>query len=290
MTTDNDLMKPFVTDDRSLDSEAQDFDPDEQSLDSEGQGFDPDEQSVVSDHKRAEPPKPMPWDPLDEVGGMPTRGSWMVVFASALLGAVLGGLFTGLLTPPFTSVTLVQGAPARLNPSFLTPDDDRYAQTEAAYAGLEEGAVTALLQERTKDSTLQAAEVSLIPGTTILRFTATGETAQAAADAANISAEAYVEAWRQRTSAALTESLALLDQALAVPSEGNAALVAERTELVTQLAAVQSQQRVVKSASTEGKQGVAAYAPGAIIGGLVGAAAGLSWVLWRRHSKAGGAG
>lgn len=230
-----------------------------------------------------QPPRPFPWDPLDELGGMPSRGSWMVVFGTTLLGAVLGGLLAGVFTPPFTSVALVQGAPARLDPSFLTPDDDRYAQTEAAYADLEEAAVTAAVQERVNDATVQAADVSVVPGTTILRFTASGATAQAAADAANISAQAYVDTWRQRTSAALTESLALLDQALAVPAEGNDSLAIARAELVTQLAAVQATERVVKPATPQASRSASSVAVGAILGGLVGAALGLLWLLRRRR-------
>lgn len=240
------------------------------------------------DENADSPPQPFPWDPLDELGGMPTRGPWMVVFAATLLGMVLGGLLGGMLTPRFTSVALVQGAPARLDPSVLTPDDDRYAQTEAAYADFDEAAVTAALQERITNAEVQAADVSVVPGTTILRFTATGPTAQAAADTANISAQTYVDAWRQRTAAALTESLTLLDQSLAVPTEGSAALAAARAELVTQLAAVQSVERVVKPASADATRSASSVVAGAILGGLVAATLGLAWLLRRNGPQVGG--
>lgn len=224
-------------------------------------------------------------------GSLP-RGSWALMFASALLGAVLGGVLTSRVTPNYEAVALVQGAPARLDPSSLNQEDDRYAQTEAAYAQLAEPEINAAIAERTDEEGLAAAEVSLVAGTTIMRFTGSGDTAQAAADAANISAETYVELWRARSATALTESLALVNQNITVPADPNSAtadtnsvLAEQRAVLDTQLAAVQSMQRVVKPAAAETAEKTAGYTTGVILGGLLGLTVGVGVPVWRRRPE-----
>lgn len=211
-----------------------------------------------------------------------------LVCASALLGAILGGVITGRISPHYTAVTLVQGAPARLDPSSLTQEDDRYAQTEAAYAGLVEPEIAAALADQEQLSGARAAEVSVVPGTTILRFTAAGDTAEEAVTAANISAETYVEAWRERSTAALTESLAVLDRTQVDPAQPSPLLAEQRALLDTQLTAVQSLQRVVKPASAATSEQGAGFVTGAILGALVGLTAGLLLVLWARHASSAG--
>lgn len=214
--------------------------------------------------------------------GLPPRSSALLM-ASALLGAVLGGLVSGQVTPDFTAVALVQGSPARLNPSTLSQEDDRYAQTEAAYARLAEAEVADALAERLAGGA-RPAEVSVVPGTTILRFTGAGSTAEAAADAANISAETYVTGWRNRTTDALTASLEVIDAALASPADNSDSLTEQRAELDAQLATVQAVERVVEPATADKSQHTSGIVSGSLLGALAGATAGLAGLLWHRRS------
>lgn len=272
----------------------------------------PDNPGVAqSQHRSQSPPWPAPLaappttpaptassgELFRQITGPVPRGTWTVMFASALFGAILGGVITGKVTPNYEAVALVQGSPARLDPSSLSQEDDRYAQTEAAYARLAEPEITAAISERTDQEGLTAAEVSLVAGTTILRFTGSGDTAQAAADAANISAETYVEMWRARSATALTESLALVDQNLAATTDPNATasdpnaaatdtntlLTEQRAVLDTQLSAVQAIQRVVQPASAGTAEQTAGYSTGLMLGGLAGLTLGVGVLLWRRR-------
>jgi hypothetical protein len=211
----------------------------------------------------------------------PTTRMWAFLGLVTFLGAVLGAVISHQFSPGFTAVTLVQGAPARLDPGALTQEDDRYVQTEAAYAGLADSEITEALSTQLGRADVGAADVTVVPGTTILRFVGSGETSQLAADVANISAQTYVQAWRTRMSTALTESLAVIDAAAAESTTG--LLVDQRTTLDTQLEAVQELQRIVQPASAQTAQATSNYAPGFILGALAGATLGLMALLWYRR-------
>lgn len=215
----------------------------------------------------------------------PSVGMWMLLSALVVVGAVIGGLVTGLTGPTYTAVTLVQGAPARLDPGALTQEDDRYVQTEAAFAGLSEGEIGTALVEQLARPDVTPATVTVVPGTTILRFVGTGDSAQEAADVANISAQAYVTGWRSRMSTALIESIAVIDSAAASATDNSGQLGDQRAILGTQLEAVQSLQRIVQPATAQTSEPTANYAAGAVLGGLVGATCGLVALLWWRRRR-----
>lgn len=232
---------------------------------------------LAAQHPRRETPRHSGSQPL-YLSGLSGRGTG-VLLVSAMLGAILGSLLFGRITPHFQAVALVQGAPARLNPSALSQEDDRYAQTEAAYAKMTEADLATALAGRLPPAA-EPAEVSVVPGTTILRFTGTGDTPEAAAASANVSAEIYVEAWRGRTTEALVASLGVINGALAGSAPNTGLLADERADLDTQLAAVQSVERVLKPATAEASEPTSNYVSGALLGGLVGLTIGVAGLLW----------
>ena len=203
----------------------------------------------------------------------------------AVLGTLIGGA-AAATTSIYAASALVQAAPVDLGGVDQSDASSPQVRSELLYASLYSSGMNQAAATASGLENPAPVSVVLQTGTTILFFNARGPTVQDAVEIANSSAEYYVSEWRRRTVSAIERSIAILDtQISTLPQDSvdSVNLVTQRVDLQTQLAAVESADRIVSVATAESASRSVSIVGAGILGALGGVVIGTAILLRKRR-------